>query len=112
MVMRPVEPRALQDHWTGPYEMKECKGEATYLVELQISRNTLRVLHVNRLKSYVERCEVSMLLATDKSMEEESEYLPDLFSAQEKDGSVESVNIKDEVAKMLAVGVIETSNNA
>ncbi|KAJ1114637.1 hypothetical protein NDU88_002872 [Pleurodeles waltl] len=46
-VMEPVGPRALQDRWSGPFEVKERKGEATYLVDLQTPRNPLRVLHVN-----------------------------------------------------------------
>ncbi|KAJ1199297.1 hypothetical protein NDU88_003134 [Pleurodeles waltl] len=90
-VMAPVEPRALQDKWTGPFEVVERKSEVTYLVDLQSPRNPLRVLHVNRLKPHFERTELSMLLATDDGVEEESEPLPDLLSAGEKDGSVEGV---------------------
>ncbi|KAJ1159738.1 hypothetical protein NDU88_000243 [Pleurodeles waltl] len=90
-VMAPVEPRALQDKWTGPFEVVERKSEVTYLVDLQSPRNPLRVLHVNRLKPHFERTELPMLLATDDGVEEESEPLPDLLSAGEKDGSVEGV---------------------
>ncbi|KAJ1206276.1 hypothetical protein NDU88_001685 [Pleurodeles waltl] len=90
-VMAPVEPRALQDKWTGPFEVVERKSEVTYLVDLQSPRNPLRVLHVNRLKPHFERTELSMFLATDDGVEEESEPLPDLLSAGEKDGSVEGV---------------------
>ncbi|KAJ1217927.1 hypothetical protein NDU88_005514 [Pleurodeles waltl] len=89
--MAPVEPRALQDKWTGPFEVVERKSEVTYLVDLQSPRNPLRVLHVNRLKPHFERTELSMLLATDDWVEEESEPLPDLLSAGEKDWSVEGV---------------------
>ncbi|KAJ1127696.1 hypothetical protein NDU88_006089 [Pleurodeles waltl] len=89
--MAPVEPRALQDKWTGPFEVVECKSEVTYLVDLRSPRNPLRVLHVNRLKPHFEWTELSMLLATDDGVEEESEPLPDLLSAGEKDGSAEGV---------------------
>ncbi|KAJ1125197.1 hypothetical protein NDU88_003632 [Pleurodeles waltl] len=71
-VMEPVEPRALQDRWTGPFEIKERKGEATYLVDFKIPRNLLRVLHHTRLKPHFERTGVTMLLVTDDGMEEES----------------------------------------
>ncbi|KAJ1093870.1 hypothetical protein NDU88_006959 [Pleurodeles waltl] len=94
-VMEPVEPRALQDRWTGPFEIKERKGEATYLVDLKTPRHPLRVLHHNRLKPHFERSEVSMLLVTDEGMEEESEPLPDLLSVKEGDGSVEGVILSD-----------------
>ncbi|KAJ1084301.1 hypothetical protein NDU88_004453 [Pleurodeles waltl] len=90
-VMAPVEPRALQNKWAGPFEVVERKREVTYLVDLRSPRNPLRVLHVNRLKPHFERTELSMLLATDDGVEEESEPLPDLLSAGEKDGSVEGV---------------------
>ena len=33
-LMEPVEPRALQEHWTGPFEVAERKSEATYLVDV------------------------------------------------------------------------------
>ncbi|KAJ1130021.1 hypothetical protein NDU88_008379 [Pleurodeles waltl] len=94
-VMEPVEPRALQDCWSGPFEVKEWKGEAIYLVDLQTPRNPLRVLHVNRLKPHFERSEINMLLVTDEGMEEEIEPLPDLLSAQEGDGSVKGVILSD-----------------
>ncbi|KAJ1198964.1 hypothetical protein NDU88_002802 [Pleurodeles waltl] len=94
-VMEPVEPRALQDRWSGPFEVKERKGEATYLVDLQTPRNPLRVLHVNRQKPHFERSEIIMLLVTDEGMEEESEPLPDLLSAKEGDGSVKGVILSD-----------------
>ncbi|KAJ1081105.1 hypothetical protein NDU88_001289 [Pleurodeles waltl] len=87
----PVEPRVLQDKWTGPFEVVKRKSEVTYLVDLQSPRNPTRVLHVNRLKPHFEQTELSMLLATDDGVEEESEPLPDLLSAGEKDGSVEGV---------------------
>ncbi|KAJ1099129.1 hypothetical protein NDU88_004233 [Pleurodeles waltl] len=38
-VMAPVEPRALQDKWTGPFEVVERKSEVTYLVDLRSPRN-------------------------------------------------------------------------
>ncbi|KAJ1182657.1 hypothetical protein NDU88_007841 [Pleurodeles waltl] len=127
-VMEPVEPRALQDHWTGPFEIKERKGEATYLVDLQSPRNPLRVFHVKRLKPHFDRTEGNMHLVKDEGVEEQSEPLPDLLSAQEGDGSVEGVNlsesltldqlsdgvkasIKEEVTKMLALGVFEKSSS-
>ncbi|KAJ1139714.1 hypothetical protein NDU88_006081 [Pleurodeles waltl] len=94
-VMEPVEPRALQDHWTGPFEVKERKGEATYLMDLKTPRNTLRVLHRNRLKPHFERCDVSLLRVTDEGLEEESEPLPDLLSVKESDGSLEGVDLSD-----------------
>ncbi|KAJ1101067.1 hypothetical protein NDU88_006141 [Pleurodeles waltl] len=140
--MEPVEPRALQDRWTGPFEIKERKGEATYLVDLKTPRQPLRVLHHNRLKPHFERSEVSMLLVTDEGMEEESEPLPDLLAVKEGDGSVGGVilsdsltptqrgdcyelleqfspllsdkvkaSIKEEVSKMLTLGVIEKSSS-
>ncbi|KAJ1148848.1 hypothetical protein NDU88_001672 [Pleurodeles waltl] len=87
-VMAPVEPRALQDKWTGPSEVVERTSEVTYLVDLRAPRNPLRVLHVNCLKPHFEQTELSMLLATDDGVEEESEPLSDLLSAGEKDGSV------------------------
>ncbi|KAJ1200775.1 hypothetical protein NDU88_004596 [Pleurodeles waltl] len=90
-LMAPVEPRALQDKLTGPFEVVEHKSDVTYLVDLQSRRKPLRVLHANRLKPHFERTELSMLLATDDGVEEESEPLLDLLSAGEKDGSVEGV---------------------
>ncbi|KAJ1190730.1 hypothetical protein NDU88_000052 [Pleurodeles waltl] len=90
-VMAPVEPRVLQDKWTGPFEVVERKSEVTYLLDLRSPMKPLRVLHVNRLKPHFERTELSMLLATDDGVGEESEPLPDLLSAGEKDGSVEGV---------------------
>ncbi|KAJ1123516.1 hypothetical protein NDU88_001985 [Pleurodeles waltl] len=89
--MAPVEPRALQDKWTGHFEVVERKSKVTYLVDLRSPRNPLRVLHINRLKPQFERTELPMLLATDDGVEEESEPLPDLLSAGEKDGSVKGV---------------------
>ncbi|KAJ1218285.1 hypothetical protein NDU88_005868 [Pleurodeles waltl] len=89
--MAPVEPRVLQDKWTGPFEVVECKSEVNYLVDLQTPRNPLRFLHANRLKPHFERTQLSMLLATDDGVEEESEPLPDLLSTGEKEGSVEGV---------------------
>ncbi|KAJ1193486.1 hypothetical protein NDU88_002783 [Pleurodeles waltl] len=89
--MAPVEPRVLEDKWTGPFEVVERKSKITYLVDLRSPRNPLRVLHVNRLKPHFKRTELSMLLATDDGVEEESEPLPDLLSAGEKDESVEGV---------------------
>ncbi|KAJ1190388.1 hypothetical protein NDU88_007126 [Pleurodeles waltl] len=94
-VKEPVEPRAPQDRWSGPFEVKEQKGEATFLVDLQSPRNYLRVLYVNRLKLHFERTEVNMLLVTDEGVEEESEPLLDLLSAKKGDGSVEGVNLSD-----------------
>ncbi|KAJ1117716.1 hypothetical protein NDU88_005913 [Pleurodeles waltl] len=91
--MVPVEPRALQDKWTGPFEVVECKIELTYLVDLRTPRYPLRVLHVNHLKPHSEQTELSMVLATDDGVEEESEPLPDHLSAGEKGGSVEEVNL-------------------
>ncbi|KAJ1172932.1 hypothetical protein NDU88_004774 [Pleurodeles waltl] len=90
-VMAPVEPCALQDRWSGPFEVKACKSDVTHLVDLQSPRNPLRVLHVNPLKHHFERFELTMLLATDDGVEEESELLPDLLSAKEPDGSVEGL---------------------
>ncbi|KAJ1217647.1 hypothetical protein NDU88_005240 [Pleurodeles waltl] len=94
-VMVAAQPKALQDRWTGPFEIKEHKGEATYLVDLRTPRHPIRVLHHNRLKPHFERSEVSMLLVTDEGMEEESEPLPDLLSTKEGDGSVEGVILSD-----------------
>ncbi|KAJ1215630.1 hypothetical protein NDU88_003238 [Pleurodeles waltl] len=85
-VMAPVEPRTLQDKWTRPFEVVERKTEVTNLVNLQTPKNPLRVLHVNRLKPHFVRTELSMLLATDDGVEEESEPLPDLLSAGERMG--------------------------
>ncbi|XP_069059607.1 cytoplasmic tyrosine-protein kinase BMX-like [Pleurodeles waltl] len=82
---------ALKDKWTGPFEVKECKSDITYLVDLQTPRNPLRVLHANRLKPHFERFQLNMILATDDGVEKESEPLPDILSAREQDGSVEGV---------------------
>ncbi|XP_078496945.1 uncharacterized protein LOC144753011 [Lissotriton helveticus] len=90
-VMEPGELSALQDRWTGPFEVLEKKGKATYLVDLKTPRQPLRVLHANRLKPHHERPEVILMMVTDGGEEAESEPLPDLFSSQEKDGSVEGV---------------------
>ncbi|KAJ1153918.1 hypothetical protein NDU88_006676 [Pleurodeles waltl] len=90
-VMAPVEPRALQDKWTGPFGLVERKSEVTYLMDFLSPRNPLRVLHVNRLKPHFEWTELSMLLATDDGVEEECKPLPDLLSAGENNGSVEGV---------------------
>ncbi|KAJ1117510.1 hypothetical protein NDU88_005709 [Pleurodeles waltl] len=87
-VMAPVDPRTLQDKWTGPFEVVERKSEVTYLVDLRSPRNPLRV---NCLKPHFERTELTMLLATDDGVEKESEPLPDLMSSGEKYGSVEGV---------------------
>ncbi|KAJ1099010.1 hypothetical protein NDU88_004114 [Pleurodeles waltl] len=94
-VMEPVEPRALQDRWTGPYKVKEQKVETTSLVDLKTPRNPLRFLHYNRLKPHFERSDISLLLVSDEGMEEESEPLLDLLSAKESDGSVEGVDRSD-----------------
>ena len=90
-VMAPFEPWALQDHWTGPDEVTEHKGEATYLVDLKTHRNPLRVSHVNCLKHHFEGSEISMLLVTDRGVEEKSEPLPDILSCMEHNGSVQGV---------------------
>ncbi|KAJ1177432.1 hypothetical protein NDU88_002687 [Pleurodeles waltl] len=91
-VMAPVEPRVLQDKWTGPFEVVERKSDVTYLVNSRTPRNPLRILHVNRLKPHFERSQFTMLLSTGDGEEEESEPLPDLLSAKEKDRSVEVGN--------------------
>ncbi|KAJ1123234.1 hypothetical protein NDU88_001707 [Pleurodeles waltl] len=64
-VMEPVEPRALQDRWTGPFEIRERKGEATYLVDLKTPRHPLRVLHHNRFKPHFERSESAYCSGVD-----------------------------------------------
>ncbi|XP_069072042.1 vomeronasal type-2 receptor 26-like [Pleurodeles waltl] len=102
-VMKPVEPRALQDKWTGPFEVVERKSEVTYLVDLRTPRNHLRFLHVVFLKPHFERTELSMLLATDDNVEEDSEPLLYLLSAGEKDGSVEGIP-KSSCSEMCALG--------
>ena len=48
------------------HEVKERKGEVTYLVDHQTPRNPLRVLHVNRLKPHFERSKVTILLVTER----------------------------------------------
>ncbi|KAJ1202256.1 hypothetical protein NDU88_006056 [Pleurodeles waltl] len=74
-VMAPVDPRALQDKWTGPFEVVERKNDVAYLVKLRTPRNPLRVLHKNQLKPHFEKIEVTMLLAKDDGVEEEHEPL-------------------------------------
>ena len=54
-VIEPVQPRALQDWSTGPYEIKERKGAVTSLVELQTFKTPVWDLHVNRLKPHFEK---------------------------------------------------------
>ncbi|KAJ1168239.1 hypothetical protein NDU88_000186, partial [Pleurodeles waltl] len=88
-VLEPVAPRALQDKWSGPHFIVEKKGEATYLVDLGTARSPLRVIHVNRLKPYHDRADLTLLMATDEGQEEESDPLPDLFSSTEDDALVE-----------------------
>ncbi|KAJ1134269.1 hypothetical protein NDU88_000722 [Pleurodeles waltl] len=84
-VLEPVAPRALQDKLSGPHTIVEKKGEVTYLVELGTARSPLRVLHVNRLKPYYDRADLTLLMATDEGQEEDSDPLPDLFSSTEQD---------------------------
>ncbi|KAJ1152147.1 hypothetical protein NDU88_004924 [Pleurodeles waltl] len=87
--------RALQDKWSGPHIIVEKKGEVTYLVDLGTARSPLRVLHVNRLKPYYDRADLTLLMATDEGQEEESDPLPDLFSSTEQDDLVEGVVLAD-----------------
>ncbi|KAJ1212450.1 hypothetical protein NDU88_000110 [Pleurodeles waltl] len=94
-VLQPVAPRALQDKWSGPHTIVEKKGEVTYLVDLGTARSPLRVLHVNRLKPYYDRADLTVLMATDKGQEEDSDPLPDLFSSTEQDALVEGVVLAD-----------------
>ncbi|KAJ1212871.1 hypothetical protein NDU88_000515 [Pleurodeles waltl] len=94
-VLEPVAPRALQDKWSGPHTIVEKKGEVTYLVDLGTARSPLRVLHVNRLKPYYDRADLTLLMATDEGQEEESDPLPDLFSSTEQDALVEGVVLAD-----------------
>ncbi|KAJ1091013.1 hypothetical protein NDU88_004141 [Pleurodeles waltl] len=94
-VLEPVAPRALQDKWSGPHIIVEKKGEVTYLVDLGTARSSLRVLHVNRLKPYYDRADLTLLMATDEGQEEESDPFPDLFSSTEQDALVEGVVLAD-----------------
>ncbi|KAJ1159544.1 hypothetical protein NDU88_000051 [Pleurodeles waltl] len=94
-VLEPVAPRALQDKWSGPHTIVEKKGEVTYLVDLGTARSPLRVLHVNRLKPYYDRADLTLLMATDEGQEEDSDPLPDLFSSTEQDALVEGVVLAD-----------------
>ncbi|KAJ1117158.1 hypothetical protein NDU88_005358 [Pleurodeles waltl] len=94
-VLEPVAPRAVQDKWSGPHLIVEKKGEVTYLVDLGTARGPLRVLHVNRLKPYYDRADLTLLMATDEGQEEESDPLPDLFSSTEQDALVEGVVLAD-----------------
>ncbi|KAJ1106571.1 hypothetical protein NDU88_003972 [Pleurodeles waltl] len=94
-VLEPVAPRALQDKWSGPHIIAEKKGEVTYLVDLGTARSPLRVLHVNRLKPYYDRADLTLLMATDEGQEEESDPFPDLFSSTEQDALVEGVVLAD-----------------
>ncbi|KAJ1126611.1 hypothetical protein NDU88_005018 [Pleurodeles waltl] len=94
-VLEPVAPRALQDKWSGPHIIVEKKGEVTYLVDLGTARSPVRVLHVNRLKPYYDRADLTLLMATDEGQEEESDPLPDLFSSTEQDALVEGVVLAD-----------------
>ncbi|KAJ1091053.1 hypothetical protein NDU88_004181 [Pleurodeles waltl] len=94
-VLEPVAPRALQDKWSGPHTIVEKKGEVTYLVDLGTARSPLRVLHVNRLKPYYDRADLTLLMATDEGQEEDSDPLPDLFSSTDQDALVEGVVLAD-----------------
>ncbi|KAJ1207630.1 hypothetical protein NDU88_003020 [Pleurodeles waltl] len=89
-VLEPVAPRALQDKWSIPYPVLEKKSQVTYLVDLGTSRTPKRVIHVNRLKLFHDRADVTMLMVTDEDQEAESEPLPDL-STNPKDGTVDGV---------------------
>ncbi|KAJ1123056.1 hypothetical protein NDU88_001529 [Pleurodeles waltl] len=110
-VLEPVAPSALQDRWSGPYAVLEKKCQVTYLVDMGTSRTpkrgihvnrlklfhdradvtSKRVIHVNRLKLFHDRADVNMLMVTEKDQEAESEPLPDLLSTDRKDGSVDGV---------------------
>ncbi|KAJ1175469.1 hypothetical protein NDU88_000757 [Pleurodeles waltl] len=94
-VLEPVAPRALQDKWSGPHTIVEKKGEVTYLVDLGTARSPVRVLHVNRLKPYYDRADLTLVMATDEGQEEDSDPLPDLFSSTEQDALVEGVVLAD-----------------
>ncbi|KAJ1217114.1 hypothetical protein NDU88_004709 [Pleurodeles waltl] len=94
-VLEPVAPRALQDKWSGSHLIVEKKGEVTYLADLGTARSPFRVLHVNCLKPFYERADLTLLIATDEGQEEESDPLPDLFSTTEADGLVEGVVLAD-----------------
>ncbi|KAJ1168041.1 hypothetical protein NDU88_008423 [Pleurodeles waltl] len=54
-----------------------------------------RVLHVNRLKPYYDRADLTLLMATDEGQEEDSDPLPDLISSTEQDALVEGVVLAD-----------------
>ncbi|KAJ1084278.1 hypothetical protein NDU88_004430 [Pleurodeles waltl] len=90
-VMAPAELSALQDKWTGTFDVVERKSDVTYLVILRTPRNPLSALHV-AASSLTLRGQKNNL-ATDDGVEEESEPLPDLLSAKVKDGLVEGVNL-------------------
>ncbi|KAJ1088505.1 hypothetical protein NDU88_001662 [Pleurodeles waltl] len=94
-VLEPVAPRALQDKWSGSHLIVEKKGVVTYLVDLGTARSLLRVFHVNRLKPYYDRADLTLLMATGEGQEGESDPLPDLFSTTEADGLVERVVLAD-----------------
>ncbi|KAJ1111742.1 hypothetical protein NDU88_000017 [Pleurodeles waltl] len=94
-VLEPVAPRALQDKWSGPHRTDEKKGEVTYLVDLGTARSPLRVIHVNRLKPYYDRADLTLLMAADEGQEEECDPLPDLFCTTEADALVEGVVLAD-----------------
>ncbi|KAJ1218348.1 hypothetical protein NDU88_005928 [Pleurodeles waltl] len=87
-VLEPVAPGALQDKWSGPHLIVEKKGEVTYLVDLGTARSP-------RLKPYYDRADLTLLMATDKGQEEESDPLADLFSNTEAGGLVEGVVLAD-----------------
>ncbi|KAJ1087983.1 hypothetical protein NDU88_001142 [Pleurodeles waltl] len=93
--LEPVAPRALQGKWSGHHLIVEKEGEVTYLVDLGTARNPLRVLHVNRLKPYYDRADLTLFMAPDEGQEEESDPFPDLFSTTEDDGLVEGVVLAD-----------------
>ncbi|KAJ1205419.1 hypothetical protein NDU88_000854 [Pleurodeles waltl] len=90
-VLEHVGPRALHDKWSGPHIIVEKKGEVTYLVNLGSPRSPLTILHVNSLKPYYDRADLTLFMATDEGQEEESDSLPDLFSNTAADGSVDGV---------------------
>ncbi|KAJ1124989.1 hypothetical protein NDU88_003429 [Pleurodeles waltl] len=90
-VLESVAPRALQDKWSAPHIIVEKKGEVIYLFDLGTARSALRVLHVNRLKPYYDRADLTLLMATDEGQKEESDPVADLFSSTEQDALVEGV---------------------
>ncbi|KAJ1093342.1 hypothetical protein NDU88_006446 [Pleurodeles waltl] len=75
--------RALQAKWSGAHTIVERKGGVSYLVDI----GTPGSPH----NPYYDRSDMALLMATDERQEEERDPLPDLFSHNTTDGSIDGV---------------------